>query len=96
MVDILILFSLHLCADCAPREVQRILEAIQEAEPLARHRAQGGRIMCVQEGCEAPYAEPALARVLPDALFRLSFYSLHQQGASPLRLMPVCVLVVYF
>ena len=52
--------------------------------------------MCVQEGCEAPYAEPALARVLPDALFRLSFYSLHQQGASPLRLMPVCVLVDYF
>ena len=26
--------------------------------------------MCVQEGCEAPYAESALARVLPDALFR--------------------------
>ena len=37
----------YICADCAPREVQRILEAIQEAEPLARHRAQGGRIMCV-------------------------------------------------
>ena len=80
MVDILILFSLHLCADCAPREVQRILEAIQKAEPLARHRAQGGRIMCVQQGCEAPYAEPALARVLPDALFRLSFFSLHQHA----------------
>jgi hypothetical protein len=80
VVDILFLFSLHLCADCAPREVQRILEAIQEAEPLARHRAQGGRIMCVQEGCEAPYAEPALARVLPDALFRLSFFSLHQHA----------------
>ena len=60
----------YICADCAPREVQRILEAIQEAEPLARHRAQGGRIMCVQQGCEAPYAESALARVLPDALFR--------------------------
>ena len=59
-----------ICADYAPREVQRILEAIQEAEPLARHRAQGGRIMCVQQGCEAPYAESALARVLPDALFR--------------------------
>jgi hypothetical protein len=59
-----------ICADCAPREVQRILEAIQEAEPLARHRAQGGRIMCVLQGCEAPYAESALARVLPDALFR--------------------------
>ena len=26
--------------------------------------------MCVQQGCEAPYAESALARVLPDALFR--------------------------
>jgi len=36
---------------------QRILEAIQEAEPLARHRAQEGRIMCVQQDCEAPYAE---------------------------------------
>jgi hypothetical protein len=59
-----------ICANCAPLEVQRILEAIQEAEPLARHRAQGGRIMCVLQGCEAPYAESALARVLPDALFR--------------------------
>ena len=37
----------YICADCAPREVQRILEAIQKAEPLARYRAQGGRIMCV-------------------------------------------------
>jgi len=36
--------------------------------------------MCVQQGCEAPYAEPALARVLPDALFRLSFFSLHQHA----------------
>jgi len=26
--------------------------------------------MCVQQGCEATYAESALARVLPDALFR--------------------------
>ena len=26
--------------------------------------------MCVQQGCEASYAESALARVLPDALFR--------------------------
>jgi serine/threonine protein kinase len=59
-----------ICADCAPREVQRILAAIQEAEPLARHREQGGRIICVQQGCVAPYAESALARVLPDALFR--------------------------
>jgi hypothetical protein len=60
-----------ICADCAQREVQRILEAIQEAEPLARHRAQGGRIMCVLQDCEAPYAESALASVLkPDALFR--------------------------
>jgi serine/threonine protein kinase len=59
-----------ICANCAPREVQRILEAIQEAEPLARHRAQGGRILCVQKDCNAPYAESALARVLPDGLFR--------------------------
>ena len=59
-----------ICANCAPREVQRILEAIQEAEPLARHRAQGGRILCVQKDCNAPYAESALARALPDGLFR--------------------------
>ena len=26
--------------------------------------------MCVQKGCEAQYAESALACVLPDALFR--------------------------
>ena len=32
--------SHFICADCAPCEVKRILEAIQEAEPLARHRAQ--------------------------------------------------------
>jgi interleukin-1 receptor-associated kinase 4 len=59
-----------ICGDCAPHELQRILEAIQEAEPLARHRAQGGRIICVQQGCEAPYVESVLARVLPDVLFR--------------------------
>jgi hypothetical protein len=36
---------------------------------LWRDRAQGGRIMCVQQDCEALYAESALVRVLPDALF---------------------------
>jgi hypothetical protein len=59
-----------ICADCALREVQRILEAIQEAEPLAQHREQGGCIVCVQQDCGAQYAEAALARILPDALCR--------------------------
>jgi hypothetical protein len=58
------------CANRAPREVQRILEAIQEAEPVACHRAQGGRILCVQKDCNAPHAESALALALPDGLSR--------------------------
>jgi len=60
-----------ICVDCAPHEVQRILLEVQGEEgPLARHRAQGGRIKCVQTDCDAMYAEPALARILPDELFR--------------------------
>jgi hypothetical protein len=39
-------FSHFICADCAPLEVQRTLEAIQEAEPLAHHRAQGLLHVC--------------------------------------------------
>jgi len=62
--------TLHfVCADCAPREVQRILQEIQEPTQLERHREQGGRIKCVQPDCDAVYAEPALARVLSDELF---------------------------
>jgi len=57
------------CADCAPREVQRILQEIQEHTQLERHREQGGRIKCVQPNCDAMYAEAALARVLSDGLF---------------------------
>jgi len=45
-------------------------EAGEEEAPLARHRAQGGRIKCVQPDCDAMYAEPALARILPDESFR--------------------------
>ena len=60
-----------ICGNCAPHEVQRILREVQEEEaPLARHRAQGGRIKCVQPDCDAMYAEPALARILPDESFR--------------------------
>jgi hypothetical protein len=60
-----------ICAECAPQEVQRILQEIQE-EPaqLARHREQGGHIKCVQPNCEAAYPEPALARVLSNELYR--------------------------
>jgi hypothetical protein len=59
-----------ICVDCAPHEVQRILLEVQGEEgPLARHRAQGGRIKCVRPDCDAMYAEPALARILPDELF---------------------------
>ncbi|ETV81027.1 TKL protein kinase [Aphanomyces astaci] len=59
-----------ICADCAPQEVQRILNEIEaEATQLARHRAQGGRIQCVMPGCDAVYSEQALAKVLPDAIF---------------------------
>ncbi|RHZ17711.1 hypothetical protein DYB37_009111 [Aphanomyces astaci] len=59
-----------ICADCAPQEVQRILNEIEaEATQLARHRAQGGRIQCVVPGCDAVYSEQALAKVLPDAIF---------------------------
>jgi len=62
--------ALHfVCTNCAPREVQRILQEIQEPTQLERHREQGGRIKCVQPDCDAMYAEPALARVLPDELF---------------------------
>jgi hypothetical protein len=35
-----------ICADCAPREKQRILEAIQEAEPLARQSARRPHHVC--------------------------------------------------
>jgi hypothetical protein len=59
-----------ICAKCAPQEVERILQEIQEPAQLARHREQGGRIKCVHPDCEAAYPEPALARVLSDELFR--------------------------
>jgi hypothetical protein len=59
-----------LCGTCARREVQRILENVQEEIPRAQHRAQGGRIKCAAvHECDAPYHERALARILPDALF---------------------------
>ena len=59
-----------ICANCAPREVQRILDGIQESECLARHRAQGGRIKCVQPECDARYDEQMLACILPEEVFR--------------------------
>jgi len=53
-------------ADCAPREVQRILDTIQEAEPLARHRAQGAA-SCVR--CRIVMHRTPSQR-LPGALFQ--------------------------
>ena len=60
-----------ICVDCAPREVERILDQIEE-EPgaLARHREHGGRIECVEPGCRALYAETLLARNVPEDVFR--------------------------
>jgi len=60
-----------ICPDCAPQEVERILDKIQE-EPtaLARHREHGGRIECVQTDCRALYAETLLARNVPEDVFR--------------------------
>lgn len=60
-----------ICVDCAPREVGRILDQIEE-EPAAleRHRADGGRIKCVDPGCSAVYAETLLARNVPEDVFR--------------------------
>ena len=45
------------CVNCAPNEVKRIVEAIREAEPLARHKAQAGHIMCVRQDCDARHAQ---------------------------------------
>ena len=54
-----------LCADCAPREVQRVLQALQEPVPLQQFRARGGRIKCVEDGCAAPYRDELLLPLLP-------------------------------
>jgi hypothetical protein len=59
-----------ICVDCAPLEVERILDQIEE-EPgaLSRHREHGGRIECVEPGCRALYAETLLARNVPEGVF---------------------------
>ena len=54
-----------LCAVCAPREVQRVLQALQEPGPLQQFRARGGRIKCVVDGCEAPYRDELILPLLP-------------------------------
>jgi serine/threonine protein kinase len=59
-----------ICSDCAQLEVQRVMQAIQEPDPLERHRARGGRIKCVQPFCKALYDEPSLARVLSGNVFQ--------------------------
>lgn len=60
-----------ICSECAPQEVQRVLQEIKDSEvTLERHRAQGGRIKCVHPKCSVLYSEPALAHALPDDAFR--------------------------
>jgi serine/threonine protein kinase len=67
--------SHFICSDCAPRQVQTILQQISPGayasdQRLECHRAQGGRIKCVLPDCEAFYSETWLARALPDDVFR--------------------------
>ena len=59
------------CNSCAPKEVQRTLQELQEPSgaQLARHRARGGAVQCVQPECSALYDEQALARILPPDIF---------------------------
>jgi len=54
-----------ICAECAPREVQRVLQDLHEPTPLERFRRRGGRIKCVQDGCTATYSDEFLAPLLP-------------------------------
>jgi hypothetical protein len=67
--------SHFICCDCAPSQVQTILQHLNpgphasEAR-LERHRTQGGRIKCVRPDCEALYPETGLARALTDDVFR--------------------------
>jgi hypothetical protein len=64
--------NLHhfLCGTCVRKEMQKILENVQEEIPRSQHRAQGGRISrAAALECDAPYPERALARILSDALF---------------------------
>jgi len=59
------------CSSCAPKEVQRTLQELHEPSgaQLARHRARGGAVQCVQPECSALYDEQALARILPPDIF---------------------------
>ena len=59
-----------ICTECAPREVKRILEVIQDSpETLSTHRRQGGRIKCVDPGCTTTFTDRGLACALPEHLF---------------------------
>ena len=57
--------SHSICAQCAPREVERVLQALQEPAPLGAFRARGGLIKCVQDGCPGTYADSDLMLHLP-------------------------------
>ena len=60
-----------ICSDCAPQSVNTVLDQVEASEQsLQRHRERGGCIKCVQPDCQAHYSEPALARALPDDIFR--------------------------
>jgi len=73
-----------ICSDCAEKEVQRVLDELQEPPQLQRHRARGGRIKCVEPDCQQVYAEQALARVLPGDVF--TAYRASQDEAVEQRL----------
>ena len=64
-----------ICSDCAPPSVNTVLDQVYgvveaSEQNLQRHRERGGCIKCVQPDCQAHYSEPALARALPDDIFR--------------------------
>ena len=65
LITLFVLSVLHVRCRGFWQEVQ-----VELALTPVRHTARGGRIKCVQPDCDAMYAEPALARILPDELFR--------------------------
>ena len=54
-----------ICAECAPREVERVLQDLKEPMPLERHRERDGRIKCILNECAATYSDAQLVAVLP-------------------------------
>jgi hypothetical protein len=72
-----------ICADCAPREVERVLQGLQEPGPLSAFRGRGGLIKCVQDGCAGTYANSDLLVLLPARTAQL--YRREQAHAAQYR-----------